>query len=474
MFALIMSNVFKFFVPLGIFIWSLFMPIVGTYAYIAIYALFAAYLVLIDTLRPTPDPEKWTLSEIQIIRKYHLALKFSFGSKDLSVFLNGFRWTGVLFAILSIYHQMWFAVGFIVIAFFFTASISVRLDPFFFLSQAAQSGNKQLADELFLLQQVSSKLNKEVENSKFYKEDEEDHVYSEEVQQLFKKADELGKTDRNDEAIALYKKIIKMNENCLDAYHGLVWVYGKMDISNSNNEHAGEIVELEKKLEIIDSSYSNYQVLAGSLADIGRFEAALEYYDKAIEYDKKHLMEDSAYVDWLEDNYTEKAKILFKLKRYDEVIECYDKAIEKSIKRTGDNKTCSDLYAAKREIYCILDNIPMVVEMDKKFVETAVLWDDYYNSEKYDVDVGDRYREIANSLKSAAYKEVDIRRELSSIILEMLKSYSREELLSSMARIINEKIDYVLEQVDFDKNLRYIEKAYIAMIVNTIWDRNHS
>ena len=462
MFAFVISNVLKFFVPIALFIWSLFMPLFGTYAYIAIYFLFTVYLVLVDNLRPTPDPEKWTPSETQIIRKYHLALKFSFGSRDMSVFLNGFRWSGILFIVLSVYHQLWFAAAFIIIAFFFTADISVRLDPFFFLSQAAQSGNKQIASELFLLQQVSNKLTKI-----------KDQTYTQEVQELLKKVDELSKADRNDEAIALYKKIIKMHKNCLDAYHGLVWIYGKLDIANSNNEHAGEIVALEKKLESIDSDYSNYQVLAGSLADLGRFEEALDYYDKAITYDKKQIMEDSTHVDWLEDNYTEKAKILFKLKRYDEAIECYDNAIKKAIERAGDNKSCSELYAAKREIYCILDNISMVAEMDEMFAESVVLWDDYYNSEKYDADVGDRFREIANRLKKSAYQEVPIRRELSDIVLQMLKSHSPEELVKNKVRIINEKIDYVFEQVDFDKNLRYIEKAYIAMIVNTILNRSN-
>jgi len=448
------------------------MPYAAGYTYVGIYALFAGYLLLIDRLKPNPSTDRYSLKEVEIIKKYHLALKFSFGAKDMSVFLNGFRWSGILWVILFLFNQMWIPAIFTVITFFITADISVRLDPFFFLGQAVQSGQMQFASELSLLKQVSDKLNTEVENRGLHKGDEEDHTYSEEVQQLLKKADELSKDGKYGEAIALYKKIIELDEYCFDAYHGLVWLYGKIEIKNSSNEYAMEIVELEKKLEAIDSNYSSYQVLAGSLADLERFEEALEYYDKAIAYDKKQLMEDSSHVDWLEDNYKERAKILFKLKRYEEALESYDNAIKKAIERSGDNKSCSDLYAAKREIYCIQDNIPMVTEMDNRFAESVVLWDDYFNSEEYDADCGDRFREIANKLKKSAYQEAPMRRELSSIVLEMLKSEPSEELLKNKVRIINGKIDYALEQVDFDKNLRYIEKAYIAMIVNTTLNRS--
>ena len=471
MFALILSNVIRFFVPLSLFVWGLFMPHAAGYTYVVIYALFTCYLILIDRLKPNPSTDKYSLEEIEIIKKYHLALKFSFGAKDMSVFLNGFRWSGFLWAILFLFNQMWIPAIFTIVAFFITADISVRLDPFFFLGQAVQSGQMRFVHELSLLKQVSDKLNAEVENRRFCEEDEEEHVYSEEVQQLLKKADELDKADRHEEAIGLYKKIIKIDKYCYDAYHGLIWIYGQMDIKNSSNEHADEMVALGKKLEIIDRNYDNYHVLAGSLADLGRFEEALEYYDKAIEHDKKKLIEDSTHVDWLEDNYTTKAKILFKLKRYEEALESYDNAIKKAIERSGDNKSCSELYAAKREIYCILDNIPMVVEMDERFAESVVLWDDYFNSEEYDASFGDRFKEIADRLKKSACQEVPIRRELSNIVLEMLNSEPPEELVKNKVRLINEKIDYVLEQVDFDKNLRFIEKAYISMVVNTVLDR---
>ena len=159
MLAMLISNIIKLIVPLGLFIWALFMPRVAGYTYIVIYSLFAGYLVIIDKMKPNPDPEKWTKREIETIRKYHLALKFSFGAKDMSLFLNGFRWASFLWVILLLFNQMWFEALFLVGAFFITADVSVRLDPFFFLGQAVQSGQIQFMYELSMLKDISAKLN---------------------------------------------------------------------------------------------------------------------------------------------------------------------------------------------------------------------------------------------------------------------------------------------------------------------------
>lgn len=156
--VLILSNFIKFVVPLGLFVWALFMPRAAGYTYLVLYGLFAGYLFLIDSFKPKPDQQRWTAEEIEIIRKYYLALRFSFGAKDMSVYLNGFRWAGILWLILFLFNQMWFAAGFVTVAFFVTADISVRLDPFFFLAQGIQSGQLQFSRELSLLQTVSKRL----------------------------------------------------------------------------------------------------------------------------------------------------------------------------------------------------------------------------------------------------------------------------------------------------------------------------
>ncbi|MEA3421632.1 MAG: hypothetical protein U9Q97_08155, partial [Acidobacteriota bacterium] len=96
----------RFFIPLSLFIWALFMPHVAGYIYVAIYGLFEGYLFLTDKIKKNPDPEKWSTEEIEIIKKYYLALRFPFGAKDMSVYLNGFRWSGILWLILFLFNQM--------------------------------------------------------------------------------------------------------------------------------------------------------------------------------------------------------------------------------------------------------------------------------------------------------------------------------------------------------------------------------
>lgn len=54
---------------------------------------------------------------------------------------------------------MWLAAAIAVGSFFITGSLSVRLDPFFFLGDAVNRGQMQFAMELALLKQVSDKLN---------------------------------------------------------------------------------------------------------------------------------------------------------------------------------------------------------------------------------------------------------------------------------------------------------------------------
>ena len=80
-------------VPLGLFVWSLFSPTVATYLFLAAAAIFEGYLFFIDgASKPKPDTSRWSQKEIYIIRKYHIALRYPFGARDMSVVLNGFRW----------------------------------------------------------------------------------------------------------------------------------------------------------------------------------------------------------------------------------------------------------------------------------------------------------------------------------------------------------------------------------------------
>ena len=157
---MLISNLMKFGVPLGLFVWSLFHPKIASYVFVGLAAIFVAYLFFIDiTGKPIPDSSIWTRDEIQALRKYHLAIKFPFVSKDFSCYLNGIRWSSFIWAPWLLWNRLWIPAVFLVVNFFVTASLSVRLDPFFFLSDAVRKGQHQFAGELSLLQKVQEKLN---------------------------------------------------------------------------------------------------------------------------------------------------------------------------------------------------------------------------------------------------------------------------------------------------------------------------
>jgi hypothetical protein len=163
MIALLISNLVKFAIPLGLFIWSLFDPTTASYVFIGIATVFVAYLFFIDiTGKPKPDPSIWNPEEIEAMRKYHLALRFPFGAKEFSVQLNGIRWSSLIWVPWLLWNQLWIPAGFLVINFFLTASLSVRLDPFFFLSDAVNRGQWQFSGELAALQSIREKLNERI------------------------------------------------------------------------------------------------------------------------------------------------------------------------------------------------------------------------------------------------------------------------------------------------------------------------
>jgi len=134
------------------------MPKAGGYTFIAIYMALQAYLLVLDSEKPNPDPLKWTADEIEIIRKYHLALTFPYSANIMSLLLNGFRLVGLLFFTpLLLWNKIWLAAAVAFIGFFMTGSMAVRLDPFFFLADAVRHGRSQYAPELELLKNVSER-----------------------------------------------------------------------------------------------------------------------------------------------------------------------------------------------------------------------------------------------------------------------------------------------------------------------------
>ena len=160
MWAILISSLIKFAMPLGFLVWSFFQPAIASYVFIGFTVIFIAYLFFIDiTDKPRPDSLIWTSEEIRILRTYHLAIRCPFASKDASCYLNGIRLSAFIWVPWLLWNQLWIPAVFLVVNFFITTSLSFRLDPFFFLSEAIRGGNLQLVSEFSILQQVQKKLN---------------------------------------------------------------------------------------------------------------------------------------------------------------------------------------------------------------------------------------------------------------------------------------------------------------------------
>ncbi len=291
---------------------------------------------------------------------------------------------------------------------------------------------------------------------------ESDNASKNEVDSLLAQAELLSQKSRYDEAEEVYKAIIEKNPACCDAYYGLSLVYTSKEFEHDlKNKYLNERLALYKEVEKIDPYFDNFWVLAEYLDAAGKSEEALSYYDKSIQYDLNELTKNSSHVDWLCDAYEGKARILWRTQQYKEALECYDHAIAITRKKDGDARGCSELFAAKREIYCRLNNENMILRMDKEFAKAEDLWRAYKESGEYEKAIPDEGKGIAQSLDKEINIEKKLEKEMCRLVLLELKKYPRKG-----TGLINEAIDQLLEETDCDEATRYIKKACVARLVN--------
>ncbi len=146
-------------VQLAFFIWSFFNPQTAAYAFVGAKVLFEGYLFIRDRMaRPEPDPSEWAPEEAEILKNYHLSLQNPFRTKKLSGLLNGFRLSIVFWLPWLLWNDLWIPVGFLIVSFFITASLSVKLNPIYVFEEAVKKGQRQFSNELTLLQGVAGKL----------------------------------------------------------------------------------------------------------------------------------------------------------------------------------------------------------------------------------------------------------------------------------------------------------------------------
>ncbi len=154
-----MKTLYYWSAPLALFIWSIFNPQTAAYTFIGIVVLFEGYLFLRGSMgRRKPELSDWTAKEIEILTKYYLFLQNPFRTKKLSGLLNGFRLSVIFWLPWLLWNELWIPVGFLILNFFITASLSVRLNPIFVLEDVVKKGQVQFSNELSSLREVAEKL----------------------------------------------------------------------------------------------------------------------------------------------------------------------------------------------------------------------------------------------------------------------------------------------------------------------------
>ena len=256
---------------------------------------------------------------------------------------------------------------------------------------------------------------------------------------------------QENKAVNIYNKIISIDENYINAYIALSTIYQEMGVKEQKS-FSEKIVNLLRKAEKIDSSKVSFYVLASALKDMGNFEEALKYYDKAISQERDDNF-------FSENIYSDIAKILTKQKKYPEAIEAYDNAIRYSIKEYGNDSHCSEIYAFKREIYKLTGDSKNIKEMDRKFSIAEKLYTEKsrFSQEEYH---DEKLAKIHKGLEKLGEEERAVTDNLYNLVLLTLEEQHPSQNITDEK--IEKVIDSVLEDVEYDKDIRAIEKARLV------------
>lgn len=144
--------------PLCFFVWSLFQPVTAAYAYVAVSAVFLAFLMMLIVFgKPKLDPSAWTWYEIEIIKMYSIAVEYPPMAASFSGVLRGFRHSGIIWIPWLLWNHFWLLSIFLILMFFVSWPFSMRLDPLLYIGKSIEYGHKHCLKELAALMVVRRK-----------------------------------------------------------------------------------------------------------------------------------------------------------------------------------------------------------------------------------------------------------------------------------------------------------------------------
>jgi Sel1 repeat-containing protein len=131
-------------IPSGMLVWSFFMPRAGTYTYVGFHLFLFAVMLVLESTRPEPNTSLWTDDEIDIRRKYCLALRDPAGALRMYWFLCRFQWGTDLLLFWMFWNYMWITGAIVIVIGFVTVPLSRRLSAFLGLPVAVYKAQKMI------------------------------------------------------------------------------------------------------------------------------------------------------------------------------------------------------------------------------------------------------------------------------------------------------------------------------------------
>jgi len=108
--------------------------------------------------------------------------------------------------------------------------------------------------------------------------------------------------------------------------------------------------------------------------------------------------------------------------------------------------------------------------MDKEFAKAEDLWKEYKRSGEYEKKIGTKFKGISQSLEKGITGEEKLRADLCKLVLLKLKEVPEHVYFRNKIETVNKIIDQALEETGYERDIRYIEKAHVARLVNEALD----
>ena len=143
----------------GLWLWAWFAPWVPTVIFLTVALPLAIFLFIVDSTRlPPPSRIEVLPHERRTFQRHHVFLRFPGAAGQFCLTLQVLRWSGLLWCALLAFKGLWWPAGILAVYFFVTASLSVRLQPIQPYTATAAQGNREIAEELAILQSLLRRL----------------------------------------------------------------------------------------------------------------------------------------------------------------------------------------------------------------------------------------------------------------------------------------------------------------------------